>query len=121
MKIIKTQSEVLQAALDRLEGYAEVNREYMDADDYGDLQATIKELHHMKNEAMVIEYKSQVKQFIDYLEGSLFDTQDDEDAWQKWTSMPYTITHGDKSVVIDNFAEVYDRLLHLLKEHYNDL
>lgn len=107
----------LLKAIERLQTLYDINHEVMDADDCGDLLSNIQGLKEMYHKV----YKKQLIQFIEYLEGSLFETQDDETAWQKWTEQPYTITHGSKSVVIDNYADFYDGLLNLLKEHHKDL
>lgn len=116
---MKKQSEVLQAAIDRLVSQAEVNREYMDADDYGDLQVTIKELIKMKNEALATEYRSQIQSFVDYLRDGCCDADGDE--WDEWCQTPYTISHGDKQVTIDNGSEVYEGILKLLQDHMEDI
>lgn len=116
---MKKQSEVLEAAINRLMGLAECNREVMDADDYGDLQVTIKELVHMKHEQEHIEYKEQLKSFVNYLESGSNSGNDDE-KWNAWVDTDYVITHGDQTVTVYNGADFYDGLYHLLKETLDD-
>lgn len=119
MKIMKKQSEVLQAAIDRLKCLADCNRDVMDADDYGDLQVTIKELIVMKNEASATEYRGQIQGFVDYLRDGVVEADGDE--WHKWCQTPYVIQHGDKQVTIDNGSEVYEGFLKLLSDHLEEI
>lgn len=116
---MKKQSEVLGAAINRLMGLAEVNREYMDADDYGDLQATIRELVLMKHEHEYTEYKDQLKSFVDYL-GSGGNSGDDDEKWNAWVDADYVITHRDQTVTVYNGADFCDGLYNLLKETLDD-
>lgn len=103
----------LLKAIERLQAMYDCNHEVMDADDCGDLLNTIEGLKKMYHK----NYKKQITQFIEYLH---YNT-DDEDEWRQWTEQPYIITHGSKSVVIDNYADFYDGLLNLLKDHLSDL
>lgn len=103
----------LLKAIERLQTLYDINNEVMDADDQGDLLSNIeglKEIYHNT-------YKRQISQFIEYLHN----TPEGDTEWRQWTEQPYTITHGSKSVVIDNYADVYDGLLTLLKDHLSDL
>lgn len=103
----------LLKAIDRLQDMYDCNHEVMDADDQGDLLSTIEGLKTMYHNT----YKKQVIQFIEYLHS----TPDGDNEWKQWSEQPYTITHGNKSVVIDNYADVYDGLLTLLEDHLKDL
>ena len=116
---MRKQSEVLEVVINRLMGLAECNREVMDADDYGDLQVTIKELVHMKHEQEYTEYKDQLKSFVDYL-GSGGNSGDNDDKWNAWVDTDYVITHGDQTVTVCNEADFCDGLYHLLKETLDD-
>ena len=113
------QSVVLENAINRLMGLAEVNREFMDADDYGELQTTIKELVKMRHEKAHSEYRSQIKSFVDYLRDGV--TAADGDEWTDWCQTPYIITHGDKKVTVDNGPETYEGIISLLEDHLEDI
>lgn len=116
---MKKQSEILQSAIDRLKGLAEVNGEYMDADDYGELLVTVKELTNMKLQASATEYRNQIESFVKYLNDGCASADGDE--WDKWSQTPYIISHGDKQVTLDNMAEVYEGILKLLSDHLEEI
>lgn len=116
---MKKQSVILDAAINRLRGLAEVNHEVMDADDYSELQATISDLVKMKHEALAMEYRHQIESFVVYLQNSV--TVTDGDEWNEWCQTPYIISHGDRKVTIDNGSEVYEGLIELLTTHLNEI
>lgn len=111
------EQRTLLKAIERLQAMYDCNHEVMDLDDCEDLLNTIsslKDLYHSN-------YKKQVSQFIKYLEEPINNIRLKDDFWKKWTEQPYTITHGSMTVVIGNYADFYDGLLNLLKDHLNDL
>lgn len=107
----------LLKAIERLQTLYDIIHEYMDADDLGDLLSNIEGLKKMYHKA----YKEQLTQFIQYLDNTWMDKMDDAAVWQKWTETPYIISHDGKSVIIDNYADFYDGLLVLLRDHLSDL
>lgn len=106
----------LSKAIDRLYGLYAVNHEVMEEDDVKDLLGTIDSLRAMH----LAKYKKQVKEFVDYLRNDFPDAGDNA-AWSKFVETPYVITHGDKTVIVENYADVYDGLFTLLKDHLEDL
>lgn len=116
---MKKQSEVLESAIYRLKGLAEINREVMDADDYGELQTTIKELVKMKLQASATEYRHQIESFVDYLKDGCCTADGDEH--HDWCQTPYIISHGEKQVMVENGSEVYEGFLKLLSDHLEDI
>lgn len=113
------QSVVLENAIKRLMELAERDCEVMDADDYGDLQTTIKELVEIKNEKCDSEYRDQVQSFVDCLRDEAL--LEDESKWESWCRTPYIITQGDKKVTIYNMPETYEGILGLLEDHLEDI
>lgn len=102
----------LSKAVNRLQAYYDCNHEFMDADDVGDLLTNIENLKIMYHNM----YVKQIDRFVDYLENAL-----DVESDPSWLAEPYVITQGSKSVTIDNYADFYDGLVHLLKEHRQDI
>lgn len=105
--------KTIESAIQRLETMLDINKDYMDADDQGNLQVTIDDLKHMARKIKYNNYIDQVKQFVDYMQTTLTD----EDEQEEWLNTPYVITQGNHSVTIDNDADFYEGLLSLLKEH----
>lgn len=105
--------KVIRSAIQRLEAMYECNHEVMEPDDVGDLVTTIFDLKKMTYEYHQQEYISQLRQFMRYL--SDFAGAEDFDTFNDWTKIPYTISHGDKSVTIGNSAETYDYLMEMLQ------
>ena len=104
---------LLLKAVDRLQGVALCNSEVMDDEDLSDLKAVIGGLQSMYHKS----YKEQLTDFIGYLNT----TPEGDDEWKEWTEQPYVITHGMKTVVVDNYADVYQSICELLEEHLKDL
>lgn len=111
--------KTIESALQRLEELYDINHEVMDAEDLGDLLTTIDELKFMQYEQERIEYKDQLKSFVDYLESG-GNSGDDYEKWSAWVDTDYVITHGDQTVTVHNGADFYDGLYHLLKETLDD-
>lgn len=113
------QSVTLDKAIKRLEGLKEVNHEFMDADDLGDLETTIEELNKIKDRAIFHEYKKQIKSFLDYMADSI-DTGNTA-RFEEYTQTPFLITHGNKKVTVDCCAEVHEHIEGLLKAHLSEI
>ena len=109
--------KTLERAIKRLKDKMEIDHEYMDADDLGDLTVTICGLESMKQRIEHNNYVDQLEQFVDYLENAL----SDDDERNEWMSTPYVITQGKQSVTLCNCADVYDGLLTVLREHIKDI
>lgn len=106
----------LSKAIDRLHDLYVINQDVMEADDAKDLLSTIESLQAM----YLAEYKKQIEEFVDYMRMD-FPEEDYDKHFTKWTETPYIITHGDKTVIVDNYADVYDALYTLLKDHLKDI
>lgn len=104
---------LLLKAVDRLQGVVLCNGEVMDDEDLNDLKAVIGGLQTMYHKA----YKEQLTDFISYMNN----TPADDKEWQKWTEQPYVISHGLQTVVIDNYADVYQAICDMLEDHLKDL
>lgn len=113
------QSVTLDKAIKRLEGLKEVNHEFMDADDLGDLESTIEELNKMKDRAIFHDYKKQIKNFLAYMDDCVDASK--EEQFEEYTQTPFVITHGNKKVTIDCGAEVHEHIQLLLKEHLSEI
>lgn len=110
--------ETLERAIQRLRDYELVNSEVMDAEDLGELQVTIKELVKMKLEEDVKAYRKQVIDFKNYLNDM---PEYNSDKWDEWCATPYVITHGEKSVMIENGATMYESIVQLLDDHLEEI
>lgn len=110
--------ETIRSAMQRLEGLKEVNYEVMDVDDLGDLQTTIDNLYRMLLEYRQKDYVEQLLKFKTYLDESAANNNEEE--FTAWTEIPFVITHGDRTVTIDNGAEVHNHLVDMIQDELND-
>lgn len=108
--------EAIDRAIQRLNDTLEINREFMDADDIGDLQATIEGLKQMSIIEKHKAYKKQLKDFIDYLNTGGHSGDDDE-KFQQWCDTDYVILHGDQRLDLCSTADVVSDLTCLLEDH----
>lgn len=111
--------DVLKDCETRLNAMAEVNREYMDADDLGSLLTTIEDVkclqeivtedspHNLEVPEEDPDIK-RLKEFKDYMDSEMSTMGTSDEADDRFYNLKVSIRFGDKTLDLDNCAPVFN-------------
>lgn len=116
--------KTIESAIQRLEAMYDCNHEVMDADDCGDLLKTIDDLKSMRRKLRYDEHKAKIIAFRDHVLATMpvdSDNDFDEEKWQAFYSLDWTIRYGGEEIQLDNCACVFSAIDEMLDEYINDV
>lgn len=121
MNDIKT----IERAIQRLKAMYDCNYECMDADDSGDLLATIHELEQMKRNLMHDNYSKEITDFRDHVVSTMPESTEKEDehslkAWEDFYELKWTISFAGKEVTLDNEAGTWQPIVDMLNNYLDN-
>ena len=113
--------KTIESAIQRLKAMYDCNYECMDADDSGDLLATIHELEQMKRDLMHDDYIKKITDFRDHVVSTMPESTEDEDehslkAWEDFYGLKWTISFAGKEVTLDNEAGTWQPIVEMLTD-----